>query len=131
MSAKKEELGQPTLHQIEWVDAQRAFDEQLKLVRDIYDPGSPLIETLPLLGRMAELAMAQANRAYYDLLEHGGESLSLEHAQAHGRAPETVSYAVLVKLLSSLVGQDFSPVLATSLPAMLANNGYAIVRGAS
>lgn len=121
----------PTIHEVEWRDAKRAFEAKLQYVRDIYDTGSPLIETLPLLGRMAELAMAQANRAYYDLQEHNASRLSPENAQSHGVTQEAVSYAVLVKLLNPLVGQDFSPVLATSLPAVLANNGYAIVRVAS
>ena len=121
----------PTIHEVEWRDAKRAFEAKLQYVRDIYDTGSPLIETLPLLARMAELAMAQANRAYDDLQEHNASRLSPEHAQSHGVAQEPVSYAVLVKLLNPLVGQDFSRVLATSLPAVLANNGYAIVRVAS
>ena len=73
----------PTIHEVEWRDAKRAFDAKLQYVRDIYDTGSPLIETLPLLGRMAELAMAQANRAYFDLQEHNTTRLSPEHMEAH------------------------------------------------
>lgn len=121
----------PTIHEVEWRDVKREFYTTFELARNTFGDGSPVIRSLSLLASMAELAMAQANRAYFDLQEHDASRLSPEHAQSHGVAQEPVSHAVLVKLLNPLVGQDFSPVLATSLPAVLANNGYAIVRVAS
>lgn len=95
IAAQREEIEQvkenaPTYQQVEWKRAKEAFDDRLATVHHVYDAGSPLVDLVELAGRLATIAMSQADRAYLDCQEHSASPVSARHAATHGTETQPV-----------------------------------------